>query len=164
MWNNRLVFKISFKEFLVFLVGFSIGITIFFVIINDNKLSPEIVKYQNVKDGYEQDMADQLFNKIKILCWVFTHPNNHQLKVPHVRNTWGRKCNKLLFMSITVDPDHPDIIALPIENGRKHLWNKTKLAMKYVHDNYINDYDWFMRADDDKLDPFCNLIFSSLQL
>lgn len=53
-------------------------------------------------------------------------------------------------MSITVDPDYPDIIALPVENGRPHLWNKTRLSMKYVHDNYINDYDWFMRADDDK--------------
>lgn len=150
MCNNRRVFHISFKEFLIFLVGFSIGSTIFFLIVNYDKLSPKTVKHQNIKGEYEQDMADKLFSEIKILCWVFTHPDNHQLKVPPVRNTWGKKCNKLLFMSITVDPDYPDIIALPVENGRPHLWNKTRLAMKYVHDNYINDYDWFMRADDDK--------------
>lgn len=99
-------------------------------------------------------MADKLFSEIKILCWVLTYPGNHQAKVPHIRNTWGKKCNKLLFMSDTADPDQPDIVALPIETGRAHLWNKTKLSMKYVHDNYINDYDWFVRADDDKLDPF----------
>lgn len=67
-----------------------------------------------------------------------------------MRKTWGRRCNKLLFMSIEEDKDFSDIIALPIEDGREHLWNKTKLAMQYVHDIFLNEYDWFMRADDDK--------------
>lgn len=54
-------------------------------------------------------------------------------------------------MSDESDPDHPDIIKLPIENGRSHLWNKTRLALKYVYENHINDGDWFLHADDDKL-------------
>jgi hypothetical protein len=99
---------------------------------------------------YEEELADKLFNEIRIVCWVFTHPNNHKTKVPEVRKTWGRKCNKLLFMSHEADPDQPDIIALPIEGGRKHLWNKTRLAMNYVYKNHLNDGEWFMRTDDDK--------------
>lgn len=99
--------------------------------------------------GYEQEKADQLFNEIKVLCYIFTHQLNHA-KVLHVRNTWGNKCNKLIFMSDTVVPDQPDIITLAVENGRMHLREKTRLALKYVYDNYINDYDWFLRADDDK--------------
>jgi glycoprotein-N-acetylgalactosamine 3-beta-galactosyltransferase len=87
---------------------------------------------------------------VKILCWVFTHPAKHNERVPFVRQTWGRRCNKLLFMSTETDPEYPDIVAIPVENGRNHLWNKTRLAMKYVYENYGNDYDWFMRADDDK--------------
>jgi glycoprotein-N-acetylgalactosamine 3-beta-galactosyltransferase len=53
-------------------------------------------------------------------------------------------------MSIESDPLQPDIVALPVENGRSHLWNKTRLAMKYVYENHFKDADWFMRADDDK--------------
>jgi hypothetical protein len=106
--------------------------------------------FNTPKVFYEQKLAEKLFDEIKIFCWVFTHSPNHKTKVPAVRRTWGRRCNKLIFMSNEADPDQPDIIKLPVEDGRGHLWNKTKLTMKYVHDKYLNDYDWFMRADDDK--------------
>lgn len=107
-----------------------------------------IIRISN--ETYESDLAKQLFNNIRVLCWVFTHPTNHKLKVPHVKNTWGKRCNKLLFMSIEKDPNNPDVVAIPIPEGRSHLWNKTRLVMKYVYENHYNDADWFMRADDDK--------------
>lgn len=101
---------------------------------------------------YQEELADKLFNEVRILCWVFTHPDNHKIKVPHIRNTWGKKCNKLLFMSVAEDPEIPELVVLPVENGRGHLWFKTKHAMEYVYKNHINDAEWFMRADDDKLE------------
>lgn len=136
------------KEFLFFVIGFSVGSTFFFATLKSRTFSSKTVKSKIV--GYEQEKADQLFNEIKVLCYIFTHQLNHETKVPHVRNTWGKKCNKLIFMSDTVVDDQPDIITLPVENGRMHLRKKTRLALKYVYDNYINDYDWFLRADDDK--------------
>lgn len=44
-------------------------------------------------------IADQLYNDVKILCWIMTNPSNHQKKAKHVMKTWGSRCNKLLFMS-----------------------------------------------------------------
>lgn len=43
--------------------------------------------------------ANQLFNDVKVLCWVMTCPNFHRQKAVHIRRTWGKRCNKLLFMS-----------------------------------------------------------------
>lgn len=53
-------------------------------------------------------------------------------------------------MSMQEDPEIPELVVLPVENGRHFLWKKTRLAMEYVYANHINDADWFMRADDDK--------------
>lgn len=80
---------------------------------------------------YEDEMAKKLFESVKIFCWVFTHPENHETKARHVKNTWGDKCNKLVFMS-TVENESLGIIAVPVENGREQLWNKTQHVMKYA--------------------------------
>lgn len=40
-------------------------------------------------------------------------------------------------------------IALPVEEGRTHLWYKVRAAFTYIHQKYRNDADFFYKADDD---------------
>lgn len=145
-----------------FSFGFISGVCIFmivFFVLRDynfnysnikNKNSPKFYTNAKSNEVYDHSLADILYNEVKIFCWVFTHPENHQTKVVHVRNTWGKRCNKLIFVSSESDASL-DIIHLPgIGVGREFLWNKTRLTIRHVYKHYINDYDWFMRADDDK--------------
>ncbi len=47
----------------------------------------------------EAVLAEELSQKIRIACWIMTMPENHEKKAKHVKATWGRRCNVLLFMS-----------------------------------------------------------------
>merc|ERR1719495_789525 len=85
---------------------------------------------------------------VKILIWVMTGPQNHYTKAIHVKNTWGRHCDKLIFMSSQEDKEL-GAVALNISEGRQKLLGKTKQGFKYVYENHLEDADWFMKADDD---------------
>jgi hypothetical protein len=80
---------------------------------------------------YDVSMSQELFHDVKILCWVFTYPGNHETKSVHIKNLWGKRCNKLLFISNEEDA-LLGTVALPVAIGREQLWNKTIATYQYV--------------------------------
>lgn len=92
--------------------------------------------------------AERLKEQVKVLCWIMTRPETHDKKAKHVKATWGRRCNKLIFMSSANDTEL-GAIDLQIGDGRQLLWGKTRAAFKYVYQHYADQYHWFFKADDD---------------
>lgn len=92
--------------------------------------------------------AKDLEKRIRVLCWVMTSPKNLEKKAIHVKKTWGKRCNILLFMSSVSNLTFPTI-GLNVSEGREHLTAKTVRAFKYVYEQYRDKADWFMKADDD---------------
>ena len=92
--------------------------------------------------------ADKLSGKVRVLCWIMTGPQNLNKKAVHVRNTWGKRCNVLLFMSSVTNKTFP-AIGLNTTEGREHLLAKTMLAFRYIYRHYFDAADWFLKADDD---------------
>lgn len=76
-----------------------------------------------------------------------TNPKNLQSKAIHVKSTWAKRCNKVLFIS-SEDTDFPTVAVVDHE-GREYLWQKTRGAFQHIYDNYLNEADWFLKADDD---------------
>ena len=66
-----------------------------------------------------------------------------------MKETWGRRCNILLFMSSIFDPKLPSVKLNLVHDDRTRLWQKSKEAFRYVYKHYRDQADWFLKADDD---------------
>lgn len=132
---------------------------------DENELETNMNVIREHHDEIDNTIAKELEQKVKVLCWVMTGPKNHESKAKHVKATWGKRCNMLLFMSskegklnrtfsygfanLVVSDNNLPAVGLPVGEGRENLWAKTKEAFKFLYENYLDKYDWFMKADDD---------------
>ena len=75
-------------------------------------------------------VADVIANSVRILCMVLTTKNNHKRKASVVKDTWGQRCTKLVFVS---DEDDVQLGAYAFysQSGYKFLWGKVKAAYEY---------------------------------
>ncbi|KAL4101919.1 hypothetical protein PRIC1_005667 [Phytophthora ramorum] len=95
----------------------------------------------------------------RILCFAVSYSAQHQTRVRAVAETWGQRCDKLLFFSnvsdtIVVAADtlaerSYEVVQLDIIADHAHLWLRTRAALKYLHTHFRHDYDWFYKCDDD---------------
>lgn len=87
-----------------------------------------------------------------------TQPQHLESRTRHVRDTWGKRCNIVLYMS-SKESDFPTV-GLNVSEGRSQLYWKTIRAFQHIHKNHLEDADWFLKADDDTFVVLENLRYS----
>ncbi|XP_075053801.1 glycoprotein-N-acetylgalactosamine 3-beta-galactosyltransferase 1-like, partial [Mixophyes fleayi] len=96
----------------------------------------------------DKRVSEELSRKVRVLCWVMTAPVHLESKAIHVKNSWTRHCNKILFMS-SISTEGLPTIGLNTTEGRDQLYWKTIRAFQYIHKHHFDEADWFLKADDD---------------
>ncbi|CAH2224503.1 glyco -N-acetylgalactosamine 3-beta-galactosyltransferase 1-B-like [Pelobates cultripes] len=159
---------ISFKKYwMTFNVGFFVGIIMIsflnHAILENRRHMPKAIRawkqvkpaeFQRVPDfshtrhTANTSVTDDLFHKVRVLCWIMTGPNNLETKAIHVKYSWTRHCNVVLFMSSVNNETFPTV-GLGTKEGRNQLYWKTIRAFHYVHKHHLDQADWFLKADDD---------------
>ncbi|KAH8362200.1 hypothetical protein KR084_009371 [Drosophila pseudotakahashii] len=95
-----------------------------------------------------ETLAEKLHREVRILCWVLTTPKYHKSRAVHVLRTWGKRCNKIYFMTSEPDDELPTVV-LTKPDRYEVLWGKTKEAFTHIHEHMRDEADWFIKADDD---------------
>ncbi|TYZ64072.1 hypothetical protein PybrP1_002674 [[Pythium] brassicae (nom. inval.)] len=91
----------------------------------------------------------------RVLCFVNTISVHHATRAQAVADTWGQRCDKLVFFSnesavVTVAGGQSyEVVALDVPADHNHLWQKHKATLRYVHAHFRHAFDWFYKADDD---------------
>lgn len=143
----------------------SIGISIF--ILSLTLMITTYIAGQD-KDNYffvlKSKIDDISYNihlaSVRVCCLVSTTPKNFLTRARAVNATWGTRCDKLLFITeyrnanMTLEQKEfaQQLPIAPIENiavGYGRLTQKSILAFLFVYKKYYNDFDWFIKADDD---------------
>lgn len=146
--------RINGEYIFIFLTGIGIGF-ILTVLFNEKTID---TKHPKIK--YDLFVSKHLnkvnistnrlkeVKKIRILCFLNTRPANHLNKAVHIRNTWHKHCDKLLFASTLTDVNL-NALGFNVTDDHSHLWGKVKLMFEFIHNNFLNEYDWFFKGDDD---------------
>lgn len=149
------------KSILVFTSGLVIGFVLLQLLL-EGKASIKV--YVNVEESFlrmedhgGENMAANSTNTSRILCWIMTGPKNLDSRTRHIRATWAHRCDTTLYMS-SVESAFPTV-GLNVTEGRKNLSWKTIRAFQYIHQNYLNQAEWFLKADDDVFVVVENLRF-----
>lgn len=90
----------------------------------------------------------------RVLCAVFTHKANFETKARVVNQTWGKRCDKTIYVSgwLNKNERNSDLNLVYMKTpdiNRLNLTHKTIETLLYANEHLIDEFDWFLKADDD---------------
>jgi hypothetical protein len=102
-----------------------------------------------------QSLKDEYVFKKGLLVGVLTQQEYLATRAKALYETWGREVDKLILFvgedcNISADLSHLPIVKL--DGVPDHVYPPLKKAfavMKYMYSHHINEFNWFIRADDD---------------
>lgn len=170
MLINKFVSRLSSRPFWYLALGLLIGSCVFYYqyrpgipervsnVIHTPQILPRLHNLEKLQSKcYNSSVADSLRKQIRIVCAVVLK----SVKEEVINSTWAKRCDKVVFFNncnnctllqqafyfnlIVVVP----VVGLKTPEGRENLWGKSRESLKYLYDNYLTEYDWFMKADDD---------------
>ena len=103
-----------------------------------------------------------LKKKIRILCFVVAEgitsgfpfrflqqsSGSDQMDAANaVLRTWGRRCTKIVYFSDSPDLRPAGVDVLPLKSRPTTGWNAFRESLIQISNSYLDNFDWFFRAD-----------------
>lgn len=136
-----------------FIIGFGIGYFTFRTE-NDTDGIGTSIKARSIAEKIPKNVVQPVeiavddVKKLRILCFLNTMPRAHSTRAVHIVETWGKHCDKLLFAS-TITDVNLGAIGFNVTDDHQHMWGKVKLMLQHIYKVHLDEYDWFIKGDDD---------------
>ena len=87
--------------------------------------------------------------RLKIFCSVYTDPVNEAQRIA-IAETWGGHCDGYMAATLFTDASMATVhIPHMGEENYNGIWQKVRSMWSYVHDNFLESYDFFHICGDD---------------
>lgn len=123
------------------------------VIAEAEKLSDPIDVNEGIKDNRKtipsgKTIAQQLYDDVRIACLVLTKSDRYDTQAKQIRETWGKRCNKITFFDWegSRKNDTFGVVEVPVLDG--YLWSKIKEVLLFTYKHISSDADWFFLSPD----------------
>ncbi|XP_071749205.1 glycoprotein-N-acetylgalactosamine 3-beta-galactosyltransferase 1-like [Lepeophtheirus salmonis] len=106
-----------------------------------------------ISEKTEISPKDNSASNIRIVCVVLTQKKNHKTRVRAIADTWGKRCKALVF--VTNSTLHSKCIYYLLFYKLYNIFLTVKIiiyiknALRESYERYMNEADWFIKADDD---------------
>jgi glycoprotein-N-acetylgalactosamine 3-beta-galactosyltransferase len=143
----------------IFIVIFSLVLTVI-IVHNIGSSSNGKLSRRSAFKYFDEQVHVVRRRSIRILCLILTMPNHLLTRALAINATWGPHCDTFFFITelppygmkyeeIQIAKRLP-IAPIPnIESGYAHLTKKTTQALLFAYEHYFQQFDWFIKADDD---------------
>lgn len=122
-----------------------------------NTVAPKVTHFSyGLRPFY---VASELGHRDKLLVGILTTEENIDSLVLAVNNTWAPLLPKIIFFTpfsrdVDFNEKYNKVLGLPVvqlADVEDENFSKTKMSfkmLKYMHDHYVNNFEWFMRVED----------------
>ena len=166
--------KMNKSILLYLLAAYSITITLYSYSYFTDLSCQNLSKDQNIIIQDKNSSLRKSFKKPKIFCMILTTKNNLKNKAKVIFDLWASQCDGYRFISMMPDSankftatdtfkelKYEDLfdVLQPVELKEdiyKKLTHKVYAGFRHVYNNH-QDYDWYLKADDDTVVFFDNL-------
>ena len=137
-----------------------ITIMIFYLHSSLKEYPPDNSPLNPVLNQFDRNNNSSNASSPRVLCLILTSPKSLLTLAKAVNNTWAPRCTGYYFIteydSNSLQQNQLEFARqlpiAPIENittGYDHLTQKSTLAFLFAYENHFDDFDWFLKADDD---------------
>jgi glycoprotein-N-acetylgalactosamine 3-beta-galactosyltransferase len=138
-------------------IGFT-GIILVTVLYKNSPLNNSPINSIKINFDHHENLINTPLPRI--LCLILTSPKNFLSRTRAINETWAPRCDRYFFITehdrktlkreqIKFIKQVPIARIKNITAGYDHLTQKSTLAFLFAYEYHLNDFEWFVKADDD---------------